>query len=352
LRWLFVLWVLACVPQQARADADEDARVLFVAGVEASRAERWQDARDSFKRSVELVPKPSTLINLAVVELKLGLAREALLTLEAFERLASPAEHQAMLERARALKRAAQAELKGSTETGAALRELQDVTLLEGEAAALFEAGRQAYWSGRYAQALEYFEGAYELSKRPELLYDIGAAADRLRDDERALTALEAFLAESPSSPLSSAVRARVEVLRRVVAEKKARVVTDDPRPTPAQTLPPPRAPEPVERWPAVRPWVFMGTGVALAGSAVGMSFYYRSRVKARDRCGEDGAGCSNTSSLDRQERTGLASVISLASLGAGFFATGAILGAKEWRQNVGASVSREGAMLELRGRF
>jgi tetratricopeptide (TPR) repeat protein len=53
------------------------------------------------------------------------------------------------------------------------------------EARALFQAGRRAFADARYEDALDRFRSAYELSHRPELLYNIGHAADRLRRDAR-----------------------------------------------------------------------------------------------------------------------------------------------------------------------
>jgi tetratricopeptide (TPR) repeat protein len=66
------------------------------------------------------------------------------------------------------------------------------------EARFLFEAGRTAYDAGRYREALAHFQGAYDLSLRPQLLYNVGQAADRLRQDEVALDAFERYLSALP----------------------------------------------------------------------------------------------------------------------------------------------------------
>ena len=86
------------------------------------------------------------------------------------------------------------------------------------EARALFDAGRIAFEAGRYDAALESFRRAHELSGRPELLYNIGQAADRLRLDEQALEAFEAFIAAVPDHPTRTAVDARIAVLRSQIA--------------------------------------------------------------------------------------------------------------------------------------
>jgi len=82
------------------------------------------------------------------------------------------------------------------------------------EARALFEAGRVAYSDGRFEAALGHFRNSYELSGRPRLLYNIGSAADKLRRDQQALEAFEAYLAQVPDADNRNEVAARIEVLR------------------------------------------------------------------------------------------------------------------------------------------
>lgn len=110
--WRFWVWTLylsyALSTASVRADDVEDARVLFNAGGSASAAQHFEEARDYFQRSAALVPKATTYLNLAVVEIRLGLGREALTTLDQFERVATPAEHGQMIERARTLRSLAQ----------------------------------------------------------------------------------------------------------------------------------------------------------------------------------------------------------------------------------------------------
>ena len=91
----------------------------------------------------------------------------------------------------------------------------------EGVARGLYQAGKAAYEAGRYEQALGYFEQAYEQSKRPRMLYNIGQAADRLRRDERALEAFREFLRVLPDDPVREEVEMRIAALERAVAERK-----------------------------------------------------------------------------------------------------------------------------------
>jgi tetratricopeptide (TPR) repeat protein len=90
---------------------------------------------------------------------------------------------------------------------------------LDAEARSIFEAGTTAFTDARYEDALGHFRRAYELSHRPELLYNIGISADRLRRDQEALDAFERFLAEVPEHARRPDVEARVLVLRRAVAD-------------------------------------------------------------------------------------------------------------------------------------
>jgi tetratricopeptide (TPR) repeat protein len=91
------------------------------------------------------------------------------------------------------------------------------------EAHQLFEAGRVAFSAGRNEAALRYFQQAYELSHRYELLYNIGQANDRLRRDDDALRAFEQYLAEAPAEiPNRGEVVSRIEVLRTALAAHTA----------------------------------------------------------------------------------------------------------------------------------
>ncbi len=96
--------------------------------------------------------------------------------------------------------------------------------LADSEARARFEAGRTAMTAGRPEDALVDFQRAYELSHRPELLYNVGIAADRLRRDDDALAAFERYLAEMPPDQLTNRaeVESRVETLRQTIAARVA----------------------------------------------------------------------------------------------------------------------------------
>jgi tetratricopeptide (TPR) repeat protein len=129
-----------------------------------------------------------------------------------------------------------------------------------------FKVGSAAFEAGQYEDALRYFERAYALSPRPELLYNIGQAADRLRQDERAIEALEGYLAALPDAPNHDEVKNRVAALKRVREQKQAAplpAVTLEPEPaTPASApVDEPEAKPWFKKW-----WVWAAVGVVVAG--------------------------------------------------------------------------------------
>lgn len=153
----------------------------------------------------------------------------------------------------------------------------------DAEARGLFEAGRAAFSDGRFEDALEYFQRSYDLSHRGELLYNIGSAADRLQQEERALTAFEEYLRELPEATNRREVEGRIRVLRQHMDREAAEalqttVVLDgatapvvDPLTTPGE---PPRdeGPGVVGEWWFWTVIVGVVAGGVLAGVLIGTS--------------------------------------------------------------------------------
>lgn len=98
----------------------------------------------------------------------------------------------------------------------------QGAEAADGVARALFDEGVQAFAEARYETALDRFRIAYQLSRRPGLLYNIGLTEDRLRHDREALAAFEQFLAESPETESRRGeVERRVIILRGSIADRE-----------------------------------------------------------------------------------------------------------------------------------
>lgn len=73
-----------------------------------------------------------------------------------------------------------------------------------------FEQGLEYYEEARYEEALPEFEAAWELSGRPEMLFNIANAAERAFDHQRAASALEEYLEHVPDSDEADALRRRI----------------------------------------------------------------------------------------------------------------------------------------------
>jgi len=87
------------------------------------------------------------------------------------------------------------------------------------EARSLYEAGTAAFTDGRFEDALARWREAYELSERPELLYNIGTALDRLGRGPEAKIQYEAYLEAVPDARNMNYVRRRIEVLSETETE-------------------------------------------------------------------------------------------------------------------------------------
>jgi len=78
----------------------------------------------------------------------------------------------------------------------------------------LFNAGRTAFSEGLFVDAMKSFQRAYELSQRPQLLFNVGMAADSARLDSEALAAFEQYLREIPDAENREYVEARIATLK------------------------------------------------------------------------------------------------------------------------------------------
>lgn len=98
-----------------------------------------------------------------------------------------------------------------------------DAAVRDQDARRLFEAGREAYVDEKYQDALNYFQQSHDLSQRPQLLFNVGQAADRLGQRERAAEAFRGYLAAVPDAGNRAEVEARI-----------AELEAADPPPAPA----------------------------------------------------------------------------------------------------------------------
>jgi tetratricopeptide (TPR) repeat protein len=155
--------------------------------------------------------------------------------------------------------------LPSSADAQASAGDAQDASR-DAEARSLFEAGRAAFATGRFEDALEYFERSFELSGRPELHYNIATCADRLRRDQQAIDAYEAYLEARPDGANHQLARERLAFLR---AQQPAPVpiqgaVALEPQQAASE---PARSPNVLEEW-----WFWTLVGVVAVGAGVGIA--------------------------------------------------------------------------------
>lgn len=91
------------------------------------------------------------------------------------------------------------------------------------EARGLFGAGRAAFADGRFEDALDYFRRSYEISRLPDLLFNIGHAAELLHRNEEAIEAFEQYLRDAETTADDrEQVSRRLARLRALVEEDRA----------------------------------------------------------------------------------------------------------------------------------
>jgi hypothetical protein len=145
-------------------------------------------------------------------------------------------------------------------------------TTTDVQARELFVSGREAFEGGRYEEALQLFQTAYDISQRHLLLYNVGQAQDRLRQDREALESFERYIELNVDPPYSAQVESRIRALRGSIArdeELRAAAAAATPEPTSPITEPPPtpsdsQSPITSEWW----FWAGIGGGVALVALA------------------------------------------------------------------------------------
>jgi tetratricopeptide (TPR) repeat protein len=101
-----------------------------------------------------------------------------------------------------------------------------------------FLAGRQAYDHGAFAEAVTLFESAYALSPRPELLFNIGRAADADGQSAHAIAVYTAYLEALPAAENRDFVLSRLEKMRALESLRSASAAQAAPLPTVAAAMP------------------------------------------------------------------------------------------------------------------
>lgn len=240
----------------------------------------------------------------------------------------------------------------------------------------LFLNGRQLFKEGSYEAAILAFQESYELSKLPEILYNIGNSYEKLGDFANARKYLDQYRAFAPEKERELLGR-RIQNLDQRLREQedKARAERERQEQEAKQADPGPVAPPPVTQpEPAPEPKkdrVFGPaagalTGVAVVGLGLGIGFGVSAQSqhnKALEHCSAvgDQTFCDVDAQpfLDAQKSRALGADISFAIAGAAAIAVIAIVAVKASRKKREQTTARltpwgspRGAGLALGFRF
>ena len=156
-----------------------------------------------------------------------------------------------------------------------------------------FDAATTAFDGGDYPRAVEEFQRAYELTRHPDILFNVYSAAERAGQLEMALRSLERYLAEGEVEPERRPVlQERLARLRERVAAGEA--VGQEQAPTPVEPI---AEPEPAAPSGGVHP---AGVGMLIAAGVLAASFGVLAGLsEAEDGKLATGCGMSGTCTSD-----------------------------------------------------
>lgn len=174
----------------------------------------------------------------------------------------------------------------------------------------LFLEGEAHYAAGRYELAAERYEQAYELSQRPELLFNIGNAYERMGEYAKAADYLQRY-ADSPRARDVVSVRERVRRLEAAAAAEKRRAEQEQEAAQAREAEPAlvqPTTPEPEaedDGNPAF--WWLVGSGVAAVSTVAFGLLATNAGNNAAEDCTETSGGrplCRDTASSALTQET------------------------------------------------
>ncbi len=197
----------------------------------------------------------------------------------------------------------------------------EDRQLDDARAREHFQIATRYYDEGRFIEAATQFEEAFGLSDRPELLYNAYIAyRDAHRPSDAART-LELYLQRTPEAPDRVNLEARLQELRRAVAEEErnqqqlesAQAAADAER---ARAEAEARRAAEAEAQPEVWPWIILGVGAATAiagGVVAGIALNDSNAL--RSLCtDEDPPRCTVSSQENLDEQRDAAKSLALAA--------------------------------------
>jgi tetratricopeptide (TPR) repeat protein len=172
-----------------------------------------------------------------------------------------------------------------------------------------FQSGTRYFDRGEYEAAIREFGAAFELSGRPQLLYNLYLAHERLGQTRDAAETLAAYLDQVEEVEGRERLEARLETLRRRVAkldaeEAAARAAESEPAPAPE----PRRGGMPL---PALVSFGAAGAGLVTFAVAGGLALAEDGSLA--DRCGANAGRTCTESDLDKLGRRTTAADVGIA---------------------------------------
>ncbi|MCA9629137.1 MAG: tetratricopeptide repeat protein [Myxococcales bacterium] len=193
-----------------------------------------------------------------------------------------------------------------------------------------FESGAAYLEESDYENALEAFDKAFELSKRPEIQINIATVYERMGRLEQAIAALDRYLELAPEGGLRETVELRKANLQKRV-EAGEGVEPEPPAPEPEPEPKPKPGPRPVAKPETAAPppaqdqgteasgtnvpaWILIGLGSLSAGGAavtgiLAKSEYDSAKKDCSPRCTDDELSTGRTMALTSTILTGVAVV-------------------------------------------
>lgn len=129
-----------------------------------------------------------------------------------------------------------------------------------------FDRGQKLFTLGKFDDALDEYQKAFDASPIPDFLYNIGQCHRNLGDYEQAIFSFKRFLQLDPEAPNREKVEIIIDELEDKLERQGAKEKPDRPPP------PPPRTDTPI-----YKKWWFW-TGVAVVGVAGGVGIYAATR--------------------------------------------------------------------------
>lgn len=143
------------------------------------------------------------------------------------------------------------------------------------KARAYFQAGVDAYDSGKYEVALREFQQSHALSHNPALYFNMAACEEKMNHYQAAALLLRQYLIENPTADDKDKVEARIKVLEeRDNDMKRPEPPVEKPPVAKVEQPPPPQPPPPPPPKKRVISWALLGVTAALAVGWIGAGSY------------------------------------------------------------------------------